>query len=62
MLTDYGVAVRYPFPLDINESDTKIALQSAQKIKDYILTKTTSEEDEGAADEIESSSSEVPQT
>ena len=61
MLTDYGVAVRYPFPLELNESDVRIALRSAQKIKDYILTKTTSEEVEGDDDEIESSSSEAPQ-
>jgi len=38
-LTDYSVNVRYPFPMDINESDMKIALRSAQKIKDYVLAK-----------------------
>ena len=39
VLTDYSVNVRYPFPMDINESDMKIALRSAQKIKDYVLAK-----------------------
>lgn len=40
VLTDYSINVRYPFPMDINESDMKIALRSAQKIKDYVLEKT----------------------
>ncbi len=39
VLTDYSVNVRYPFPMDINESDMKIALRIAQKIKDYVLAK-----------------------
>ena len=39
MLTDYGVNIRYPFPMDINESDIKVALQSAHKIKDHVLAK-----------------------
>ncbi len=32
VLTDYSVNVRYPFPMDINESDMKTALGNAQKI------------------------------
>ncbi len=44
MLTDYGVNVRYPFPMDINKSDMSLALKSAQKIKDYILEKANIEE------------------
>lgn len=39
MLTDYGIIVRYPFPMNINESDMKIALKNAHKIKDYVLAK-----------------------
>ena len=39
MLTDYGVNVRYPIPMDINESDIRIALKSARRIKDYIRSK-----------------------
>lgn len=39
VLTDYSVNVRYPFPIDINESDMKIALRSAKKIKGYVLEK-----------------------
>jgi len=39
MLTDYGINVRYPFPMDINEADVKIALRNAQKIKDFVLAK-----------------------
>lgn len=33
MLTDYGVNVRYPFPMDLNESDIKIAIKFASKIQ-----------------------------
>ena len=40
MLTDYGVNVRYPFPMDINESDMSIAIKSAYKAKNFILAKT----------------------
>lgn len=43
MLTDYGVQVRYPFPMDVNESDMKLALRNIQKIKDYILAKSNTE-------------------
>ena len=40
MLTDYAVNVRYPFPMDINESDMSTALQGAKKIKEFILSRT----------------------
>jgi HEPN domain-containing protein len=40
VLTDYGVQVRYPFPMDINESDMKLAIKSAYRIKDYVLAKS----------------------
>ncbi len=43
MLTDYGVNVRYPFPMDINESDMKIAVKNAYKIKDFVLAKANIE-------------------
>ena len=44
MLTDYGVNIRYPFPMDINESDIKVALQSVRKIKDQVLAKANIKE------------------
>ncbi len=44
MLTDYGVHIRCPFPMDIDESDVKVALRSAHKIKAYILAKTNIKE------------------
>jgi HEPN domain-containing protein len=37
-VTDYGVNVRYPFPMELNESDARSALQSAQRIKQFILS------------------------
>lgn len=37
MLTDYGVNIRYPFPMNINETDMQIALRNAQIIKDFVL-------------------------
>ncbi|RMG24399.1 MAG: HEPN domain-containing protein [Methanobacteriota archaeon] len=39
MLTDYGVNIRYPFPMDVNEADMKMALKSAHKIKNFILAR-----------------------
>lgn len=39
LLTDYGVNIRYPFPIDIDESDMETALKRGQKIKDYVLAK-----------------------
>ena len=39
ILTDYGVNVRYPFPMDINESDMHVALERTHEIKEYILVK-----------------------
>ncbi len=39
LLTDYSVSVRYPFPIDIHESDMKIELRHAQRVKDFVLGK-----------------------
>jgi len=39
MLTDYAVNVRYPFPMDINETDMHLAVKSARKIKDFVTEK-----------------------
>ena len=39
MLTDYSVSVRYPFPMNVNEDDMQLALKSARRIKEYVLTK-----------------------
>ena len=49
MLTDYAVNIRYPFPLDINESDMRMALQGSRKIKEFILSKAEIK-DENAGD------------
>lgn len=37
ILTDFGVNVRYPFPMDINDADMQMALKHAQQIKDFVL-------------------------
>jgi HEPN domain-containing protein len=44
ILTDYGVNIRYPFPMDVNETDMEVALQRAHKIKDYVLAKVNMKE------------------
>ena len=38
-LTDYGVQIRYPFPLEVDGSDLTFALQNASRIKDFVLMK-----------------------
>lgn len=38
-LTDYGVQIRYPFPLDVGEADLAFALKNASQIKDFVLQK-----------------------
>ena len=38
-LTDFGVVLRYPYPMDLNLSDVKLAIQDAEKIKDFVLHK-----------------------
>lgn len=42
LLTDYGVNVRYPFPMDINETDMKMALKNVEAIKMVVLAKSLS--------------------
>lgn len=39
MLTDFAVNVRYPYKLDINESDMRLALTFAKNIKELVLSK-----------------------
>lgn len=41
LLTDYGVNIRYPYPLDLNESDVSLALGNAENIKNFIEGKIT---------------------
>lgn len=36
-LTDYGVNVRYPFPVELNESDVLVALRNARRISDFVI-------------------------
>ncbi len=38
-LTDYGVNIRYPYPMDLNKSDMEIAINDSQKIKNFVLSK-----------------------
>ena len=38
-LTDYSINIRYPFPMDLNESDMKLAIKDAENIKNFILAK-----------------------
>lgn len=38
-LVDYGVQVRYPFNLDLEEYDMKNAIESANSIRDFIIDK-----------------------
>ena len=40
MLTDFGVNVRYPFPIDIGEADMVLAIKRTQKIRTFVLAKT----------------------
>ena len=35
-LTDYGVNIRYPYPLDLNIVDMKLAIKDAEKIGDFV--------------------------
>lgn len=37
-LTDYAVNVRYPYPMDLNETDMQLAIKDAEKIKEFVLT------------------------
>lgn len=36
-LTDFSVNTRYPYDLDLNLDDVKMAIEDANKIKNYIL-------------------------
>ena len=38
-LTDFGVAIRYPFPMDVNESDMNLALKYATEIRNFVLAR-----------------------
>jgi len=38
-LTDYGVNIRYPYPIDLNLADMKLAIIDAENIKNFILRK-----------------------
>lgn len=39
MINDYAVTTRYPFQVDIGESDMSLALQGALSIKQFVLSK-----------------------
>ncbi|SHJ95893.1 HEPN domain-containing protein [Tepidibacter formicigenes] len=38
-LVDYGVQVRYPFNIELEEQDMKMAIESAERIEKFILDK-----------------------
>ncbi len=39
-LTDYGVQARYPFKLELNESDTMLAIKNAERIQAFVQART----------------------
>ncbi|RLD01976.1 MAG: DNA-binding protein [Chloroflexi bacterium] len=41
LLTDYGVNIRYPYPLELNEEDMQLALKNAANIKNFVESKIT---------------------
>ena len=41
-LADYGVNIRYPYPMDLNAADMKLAIKDAGIIKNFILRKVES--------------------
>ena len=41
-LTDYGVTIRYPYPMDLNLEDMSLAITDADKIQGFILGKVKS--------------------
>ena len=51
-LTDYGVTIRYPYPMDLNETDMILAVKDAQKIKNFILKKIDFIKSENDTEEI----------
>ncbi len=55
-LTDYAVNIRYPYPMDLNESDMKLALKDAEKVKSFILLKVDFLISENHLNEIEDDS------
>lgn len=38
-LVDYGVQVRYPFYLELEKHDAEKAIESAERIRDFVLNK-----------------------
>lgn len=36
-LTDFGIQTRYPFELDVNDEDVPLAIESAEKIKQFVM-------------------------
>ena len=40
LLTDYGVNIRYPYHLELNEEDMQLALKNAGNIKSFVEKKT----------------------
>lgn len=38
-LTDFGVNIRYPYPMDLNESDMKLAIKDAEIVQSFVLRK-----------------------
>ena len=41
LLTDYGVNIRYPYPLELDKNDMRLALRNAGNIKSFVEGKIT---------------------
>ena len=39
-LIDYGVKLRYPFPLEIAESDMRLAIKGAKSVQQFVLERS----------------------
>ena len=38
-LTDFGVNIRYPYQMELNLSDMRLAINDAEKVKSFVLSK-----------------------
>ena len=50
-MTDYGVQVRYPFHMDLNEHDAEAGIKNAEIIREQIL-RIIEELEEGQKNDI----------
>lgn len=43
-LTDFGTNIRYPYPLELEEIDMKVAIKNASKIQNFVRGKIQTQE------------------